>query len=122
MCPPQNCADGFTKNFKVRRRLCHTKMLFINLLLLILTNCVLCSDIENDVLTLQDDLGDIGDIDDKGGEVIEPSDRRRPSNDQEKDILLLEALGRRKGQHSSYSSSQEDDSIMDLLGKSKLIF
>ncbi|KAI5643682.1 trypsin domain-containing protein [Phthorimaea operculella] len=65
---------------------------------------------ENDVLTLQADL------DLKDDEV---SDRRRPVNEQEKDILLLDALGRRKGSyhHTAYSSSQEDDSIMDLLGK-----
>lgn len=65
----------------------------------------------NDVLTLQDDL-------DLTDEVA--SDRRRPSNGQEKDILLLDALGRRKGSYqNNYASSQEDDSIMDLLGKSK---
>ncbi|XP_052754181.1 serine proteinase stubble-like isoform X2 [Galleria mellonella] len=70
---------------------------------------VWCSGTENDVLTLQDDL-------DLKEEL--PSDRRRPANEQEKDILLLDALGRRKGyHHNSYSSSQEDDSIMDLLGK-----
>lgn len=74
----------------------------------------LCSDIENDVLTLQDNLESEEDI---------VTDRRRPVNGQEKDILLLDALGRRKGSyhssHSSHSSSQEDESIMDLLGKSK---
>ncbi|CAB3262008.1 unnamed protein product [Arctia plantaginis] len=69
---------------------------------------VICN--ENDVLTLQDGL------DTKENDL--PSDRRRPSNGQEKDILLLGALGRRKGSYHSYSSSaQEDDSIMDLLGK-----
>ncbi|XP_060808773.1 coagulation factor IX [Amyelois transitella] len=79
------------------------------LLFFIVLAGVLCSDSENDVLTLQDEL-EIKDV--------EPSDRRRPVNEQEKDILLLDALGRRKGAyHSSYSSSQEDDSIMDLLGK-----
>ncbi|XP_053621538.1 phenoloxidase-activating factor 2-like isoform X2 [Plodia interpunctella] len=79
-------------------------------LFLIVFAGVLSSDTENDVLTLQDDL-EIKDV-----EI--PSDRRRPANEQEKDILLLDALGRRKGSyHSSYGSSQEDDSIMDLLGK-----
>lgn len=86
-------------NFKVRRRL----IIFF----LITINVTLCSEIENDVLTLQDNL-DISD---------EVSDRRRPVNGQEKEILLLDAFGRRKGYQSS--SSQEDDSIMDLLGKSK---
>ncbi|XP_045529458.1 serine proteinase stubble-like isoform X1 [Pieris brassicae] len=49
---------------------------------------------------------------------LEMSDRRRPANGQEKDILLLDALGRRKGSYNNgYSSSQEEESIMDLLGK-----
>lgn len=97
-----------SQNFKTRRRIC---ILFF----LIFTELCLCSDIENDVLTLQDNLESEEDI----------SDRRRPVNGQEKDILLLDALGRRKGSyhgsHSSYSSSQEDESIMDLLGKSKYL-
>ncbi|KAI8441489.1 hypothetical protein MSG28_015078 [Choristoneura fumiferana] len=67
--------------------------------------------IENDVLTLEDNL----DLKIKDDEMLE---RRRPVNDQEKDILMLGALGRRKGSYQgSYGSSQEDDSIMDLLGK-----
>lgn len=92
------------QNFKIRRRLFF--------FLFVAFNLCSCSDIGNDVLTLQDNL-DLSD---------EISDRRRPINGQEKDILLLDALGRRKGSYqSSYSSSssQEDDSIMDLLGKSK---
>lgn len=61
---------------------------------------------DNDVLTLNDFDSD----------VVE--DRRRPVNEQEKDILLLDALARRKGSyHGHYGNSQEDDSIMDLLGK-----
>lgn len=64
---------------------------------------------DNDVLTLNDFDSD----------VVE--DRRRPVNEQEKDILLLDALARRKGSyHGHYGNSQEDDSIMDLLGKSEL--
>lgn len=111
-----NESDGLAgkikkKNFKTRRRLSAmgfkfgTVLFFVTLALTF--NYIVC-EIENDVLTLQDDLE-------------EASDRRRPSNDQEKDILRLDALGRRKGSyhHNSYSSSQEDDSIMDLLGKSE---
>lgn len=87
-------------NFKIRRR-------FVLIFSLIALD-VMCSEIENDVLTLQDDF------------EMEASDRRRPTNGQEKEILLLDALGRRKGPYQSqYTSSQEDDSIMDLLGKSK---
>ncbi|XP_026483798.1 serine proteinase stubble-like isoform X4 [Vanessa tameamea] len=91
------------QNFKIRRR-------FVFVFLFLALDICTCSDIGNDVLTLQDNL-DLSD---------EVSDRRRPINGQEKDILLLDALGRRKGSYqSSYSSSssQEDDSIMDLLGK-----
>ncbi|XP_061381251.1 CLIP domain-containing serine protease B15-like isoform X2 [Danaus plexippus] len=85
-------------NFKIRRR-------FVFIFSLIALD-VMCSEIENDVLTLQDDF------------EMEASDRRRPTNGQEKEILLLDALGRRKGPYQSqYTSSQEDDSIMDLLGK-----
>lgn len=89
-------------------------MIFRTLLFFVLAG-VLCSETENDVLTLQDGLDIKEDI---------ASDRRRPANEQEKDILLLDALGRRKGSyhHNSYGSSQEDDSIMDLLGKSKFSF
>ncbi|XP_041981633.1 phenoloxidase-activating enzyme 1 isoform X1 [Aricia agestis] len=97
--------DAGIQNFKIRRRLCH--LLFIFALFSVFS----CSEIENDVFTLQDEL-DLSE---------EPTDRRRPSNGQEKDILLLDALGRRKGSSSysssAYSSSQEDNSIMDLLGK-----
>lgn len=120
---PDGLAPKFkSKNFKIRRRspfsrgiVNMNKLGFLLLTLyLVLLSEVLCSESENDVLTLQDEL------DNKGEEEMEPSDRRRPSNEQEKDILLLDALGRRKGyHHNSYSSSQEDDSIMDLLGKSK---
>nr|XP_032525511.1 serine proteinase stubble-like isoform X2 [Danaus plexippus plexippus] len=85
-------------NFKIRRR-------FVFIFSLIALD-VMCSEIENDVLTLQDDF------------EMEASDRRRPTNGQEKEILLLDALGRRKGPYQSqHTSSQEDDSIMDLLGK-----
>ncbi|KAL0809698.1 hypothetical protein ABMA28_011212 [Loxostege sticticalis] len=99
------------QNFKIRRRTSGKMNRFgVLVVFAVFSNCVLCSDVENDVLTLQDDL----DVKDEAA-----SDRRRPSNEQEKDILLLDALGRRKGSyhHNSYSSSQEDDSIMDLLGK-----
>lgn len=107
------------KNFKTRRRTNHSAdaMFFKITFLCIITffnclNVVVCN--ENDVLTLQDGL------ETKLEENDLPSDRRRPSNDQEKDILLLGALGRRKGAyHNSYGTSQEDDSIMDLLGKSE---
>lgn len=118
----QNGLDGSAgkiknKNFKTRRRTResdYTKFYKMTLLyFLTVLSCltvVICN--ENDVLTLQDGL------DTKENDL--PSDRRRPSNGQEKDILLLGALGRRKGSHHSYSSSpQEDDSIMDLLGKSE---
>ncbi|CAH2056387.1 unnamed protein product, partial [Iphiclides podalirius] len=67
------------------------------------------SEDDNDVLTLED-------INLKDEEIA--SDRRRPANEQEKDILLLDALGRRKASHhNAYGASQEEDSIMDLLGK-----
>ncbi|XP_046975131.1 serine proteinase stubble-like isoform X4 [Vanessa cardui] len=102
MCVFTNGMAG-KQNFKIRRR-------FVFVFLFIALDICTCSDIGNDVLTLQDNL-DLSD---------EVSDRRRPINGQEKDILLLDALGRRKGSYqSSYSSSssQEDDSIMDLLGK-----
>ncbi|XP_052743140.1 serine proteinase stubble-like isoform X2 [Bicyclus anynana] len=90
------------KNFKIRRRLCVVIFLFA------LNFCV-CSDIENDVLTLQDNL----DLSDDSA-----SDRRRPVNGQEKDILLLEALATRKVPYQTgYSTTQDDQSIMDLLGK-----
>ncbi|RVE49754.1 hypothetical protein evm_005624 [Chilo suppressalis] len=114
MCE-RNVLDGLVavKNFKIRRRvrsfgnMAPGKLTVFCFLAGILG--AMCSEADNDVLTLQDDL-------DLKEEVA--SDRRRPSNEQEKDILLLGALGRRKGSyHSSYSSSQEDDSIMDLLGK-----
>lgn len=100
------------KNFKIRRKFNMGGTLSLFLTLSVLFSYVIC-EIENDVLTLQDDL-----------ELKEEAlDRRRPANEQEKDILLLDALGRRKGSyHNSYSSSQEDDSIMDLLGKSKFYF
>lgn len=101
-----NGVAGISNNFKIRRRIIFQVTVFICFF-----NIGLCSE-NNDVLTLQDGL-EVSDDD-------SPSDRRRPSNTQEKDILLLDALGRRKGSYqSSYSSSQEDDSIMDLLGKSK---
>ncbi|XP_047038508.1 brain-specific serine protease 4-like [Helicoverpa zea] len=102
------------KNFKTRRRTrgVYKNMYFRTFLftftILSCFNSILCN--ENDVLTLQDSL-DVKDVD-------LPTDRRRPVNEQEKDILLLGALGRRKGSyHNGYGSSQEDDSIMDLLGK-----
>lgn len=102
-------AGKITNNFKNRRR--SIDMIVRMTIFFCFFNFGLCSE-NNDVLTLQDGL-EISDDD-------APSDRRRPSNTQEKDILLLDALGRRKGPYqSSYSSSQEDDSIMDLLGKSK---
>lgn len=110
------------KNFKIRRRSQSVNMglnlnlnfgtVAILLTLVAMFDFVICES-ENDVLTLQDDLQlDVND---------EATDRRRPANEQEKDILLLDALGRRKGSysHNTYSSPQEDDSIMDLLGKSK---
>ncbi|XP_028173262.1 serine proteinase stubble-like isoform X2 [Ostrinia nubilalis] len=106
----EHYVDGI-QNFKIRRRT-SGKMNLISVFVIFaaFSNCVLSSDVENDVLTLQDDL----DLKDEAA-----SDRRRPSNEQEKDILLLDALGRRKGSyhHNAYASSQEDDSIMDLLGK-----
>nr|XP_034838416.1 serine proteinase stubble-like [Maniola hyperantus] len=90
------------KNFKIRRRMCVIIFLFA-------LNFCGCSEIENDVLTLQDNL----DLSDDPA-----SDRRRPINGQEKDILLLEALSTRKTPHQiGYSATQEDESIMDLLGK-----
>ncbi|XP_022817272.1 serine proteinase stubble isoform X4 [Spodoptera litura] len=120
----ENRLDGTTvagkykinkKNFKTRRRMrgnfYNTMFLRTSLFIFVFLNCffnVMCVD--DDVLTLQ------GGIDEK--DVDLPSDRRRPVNEQEKDILMLGALGRRKGSyHNGYGSSQEDDSIMDLLGK-----
>lgn len=105
------------KNFKTRRRFRgifdNTMFLRTSLFIFAFLSCffnVMCVD--DDVLTLQ------GGIDEK--DVDLPSDRRRPVNEQEKDILMLGALGRRKGSyHNGYGSSQEDDSIMDLLGKSE---
>ncbi|CAH0599804.1 unnamed protein product [Chrysodeixis includens] len=102
-------------NFKTRRRTRENKIatpcfrtIFLFLTFINCFNYVLCN--ENDVLTLQ------GSLDEKNLDL--PSDRRRPANEQEKDILLLGALGRRKGAyHNNYATSQEDDSIMDLLGK-----
>ncbi|XP_063370880.1 serine protease 43 isoform X1 [Cydia amplana] len=106
----ENRTNGYeikNKNFKIRRR---NGAMGIKVFLLFAILGVVCAEIENDVLTLQDDL-------DLKDEEIK-SERRRPANEQEKDILLLDALGRRKGSyHSSYGASQEDDSIMDLLGK-----
>ncbi|KOB79465.1 Serine protease [Operophtera brumata] len=78
-------AGKFKNNFKIRRR-CH--MFFQASILLCFVSFGLCSD-SNDVLTLQDGL-EMSDDD-------VASDRRRPSNTQEKDILILDALGRRKG-------------------------
>ena len=107
------------KNFKTRRRTNHsvfdTMFLRTFLFTFAVFSCfhsILCN--ENDVLTLQ--------VDDK--DIDLPSDRRRPANEQEKDILMLGALGRRKGSgyHNGYGSSQEDDSIMDLLGKSEYFY
>lgn len=112
MCVFENRLNGAAGkiNFKIRRR---SDMIFRCFQVTVIFCCLnfgFCSE-NNDVLTLQDSL-DISDD--------EASDRRRPSNTQEKDILLLDALGRRKGPyHSSYGSSQEDDSIMHLLGKSE---
>ncbi|XP_072937479.1 anionic trypsin isoform X3 [Epargyreus clarus] len=108
MCA-QTYTNGGKKNFKIRRRFGSMgKLSWTFCFLIFASQGVLSSDNENDVLTLQADL-DLKE---------EPSDRRRPSNGQEKDILMLDALGRRKGSyHSGYSSSQEDESIMDLLGK-----
>ncbi|XP_045508248.1 serine proteinase stubble isoform X2 [Colias croceus] len=83
------------QNFKIRRRM----FLFF----FALVHLAGCSDSDNDVFTMDDSL--------------EASDRRRPNNGPEKDILMLDALGRRKGSYGGYSSSQEDESIMDLLGK-----
>lgn len=105
------------KNFKTRRRTRefnittpYFRTIFLFLTFINCFNYVLCN--ENDVLMLQ------GSLDEKKLDL--PSDRRRPANDQEKDILLLGALGRRKGAyHNNYATSQEDDSIMDLLGKSE---
>lgn len=101
------------KNFKTRRRSwrCDNNMLFKITFIFFVTllNClnhIVCDD--SDILTLQDNL------DTKENDL--PSDRRRPSNGQEKDILMLGALGRRKGHNNAYGS-QEDDSIMNLLGK-----
>ncbi|XP_045782491.1 serine proteinase stubble-like isoform X2 [Maniola jurtina] len=103
MCVFTNVTNKMAgKNFKIRRRMC------VILFLLALNFCG-CSEIENDVLTLQDNL----DLSDDPA-----SDRRRPINGQEKDILLLEALSTRKAPYQTgYSTSQEDESIMDLLGK-----
>ncbi|XP_022118166.1 vitamin K-dependent protein C-like isoform X2 [Pieris rapae] len=84
------------RNFKIRRRM----LCFIFFMVAVVS----CSDTDNDVFSMDDSL--------------EMSDRRRPANGQEKDILLLDALGRRKGSYNNgYSSSQEEESIMDLLGK-----
>lgn len=117
----ENRLDGSAGkvNFKMRRRtrsrsdssfVFGTCLLFISFSLLF---NFACANNDRDVLTLQDNL----EIDNDSA-----SDRRRPTNGQEKDILLLDALARRKGsyQHNGYGSSQEDDSIMDLLGKSEL--
>ncbi|XP_050558322.1 plasminogen isoform X2 [Spodoptera frugiperda] len=124
-CVTENRLDGTSvagkyyninkKNFKTRRRFRgifdNTMFLRTSLFIFAFLSCffnVMCVD--DDVLTLQ------GGIDEK--DVDLPSDRRRPVNEQEKDILMLGALGRRKGSyHNGYGSSQEDDSIMDLLGK-----
>lgn len=120
MCEKQNLKEKKTvtkKNFKIRRRNVNFNGQCSILFLFFCVQFVLCSDVteNNDVLTLNHELDQLEDKD-------LASDRRRPSNTQEKDILLLDALGRRKGSyHSSHSSSQEDDSIMDLLGKSKYL-
>lgn len=115
-----------SKNFKIRRRsfplkpFCASMIYKLNVCLLVYILCILgllgqvsCDDTENDVLTLQDDLVERDVISD------DASDRRRPSNDQEKDIMFLDALGRRKGYHNNYNSAEDDDSIMDFLVKSK---
>lgn len=88
------------QNFKIRRRL----LIFI---IFITTDAILCSENDNDVLTLQDNLAISEEV----------SDRRRPVSGQEKEILLLDAFGRKKGHQ--HSSTPQEDSIMDLLGKSK---
>ncbi|GBP82818.1 hypothetical protein EVAR_61255_1 [Eumeta japonica] len=98
--------DGCQTNYKIRKR-CSSEMYMKIALFFVITRLCRC-EIENDVLTLQDDL--------EGG-LEEAVDRRRPSSEQEKDILLLEALGRRKGHHSPYGASDESDTIMDLLGE-----
>ncbi|XP_048002001.1 serine proteinase stubble-like isoform X4 [Leguminivora glycinivorella] len=109
----ENRANGYeikNKNFKIRKR--NSAMGFKVFLCFAIVG-VVCAELENDVLTLQDDEINLNLKDD---EI--KSERRRPANEQEKDILLLDALGRRKGSyHNSYGASQEDDSIMDLLGK-----
>ncbi|CAG5052916.1 unnamed protein product [Parnassius apollo] len=110
---PVAAAEKFQKkNFKIRRRICGIKFELGTFLFLIVSAAFLNSarsETDNDVLTLED-------LNLKGEEIA--SDRRKPANEQEKDILLLDALGRRKGSyHNSYSTSQEEDSIMDLLGK-----
>lgn len=112
---PNAAAEKFQKkNFKIRRRNCNTNFEFGTLLFLFVSVTffnIAHSEDDNDVLTLED-------INLKDEEMA--SDRRRPVNEQEKDILLLDALGRRKGSHhNAYGASQEEDSIMDLLGKSK---
>lgn len=109
MCVYPNVSNKMAgKNFKIRRRLsCAVVLLFA------LNVCAGSeNENDNDVLTLQDHL----DLSDDPA-----SDRRRPVNGQEKDILLLEALATRKVPHQSpyTTSSQEDESIMALLGKSK---
>ncbi|XP_028028730.1 serine proteinase stubble-like isoform X2 [Bombyx mandarina] len=92
------------KNFKIRRRRANMASYVLSLVFFVCFYNVSADD--NDVLTLNDFDSD----------VVE--DRRRPVNEQEKDILLLDALARRKGSyHGHYGNSQEDDSIMDLLGK-----
>ncbi|XP_014364077.2 serine proteinase stubble isoform X3 [Papilio machaon] len=108
---PDSIAGRFQKkNFKIRRRVCDVNYKFGTFLFFLLSTAFIScvhSESDNDVLTLED-LNLKDDI---------ASDRRRPANEQEKDILLLDALGRRKGSyHNSYGAPQED-SIMDLLGK-----
>lgn len=112
MC--QNGTNGLEnkQNFKIRRKIQCASMFRLFVFFIVLG--VVSGQIENDVLTLEDNL----DLKVKDDEMLE---RRRPVNDQEKDILMLGALGRRKGSYQGYGSSQEDDSIMDLLGKSEYL-
>lgn len=55
----------------------------------------------------------------QNGDRIFPSERERPSSQQEKDLMILDALARRKG---GYQNQEAEDSIVHLLGRSKKLF
>lgn len=101
------------KNKKYVFKISSTTLGAISICFLFLNFCASFSlVVGSDVINLDLDLL-------QNGDRIFPSDRERPSSQQEKDLMILDALARRKG---GYQNQETEESIVQLLGRSKIFF